>query len=247
MIHQPASPHGSDAQSTDLEALNREKLWAEIDDTYLRIENEKSGLRRRRFKAALKYLSIIVPLTVGLSGVLIQWSEHVAQSERLARFDVGPEIIKLASQLESDSESTRALAAYQLAWFGRPVAFMLFERLVTVLSPNVRGAIVMALVEVARSDPRQPSVLSRLIASTYDFLGFALRSKGSMETKLKARLNALADVAPALRATEELDRTYTSAVQRLQSTRKQIMAQPSDRLSDSVKQELYALIDSISG
>lgn len=233
-----------DTAPTQLDNLEQEKLKAEIDEIRLRIKDQSSGESQRWAKAAIKYIAIIVPLGVGLVGLLIQWNEYQDQRERLARFEVGSEVTQLATQLNDRSDEGQAsLAAYQLAWFGRPAVFLLFEQLVTEDRLAVRTAIIMALADIGRSDKGPPSVVALLVESTDAFMSLALDSEEPAVTKIEQRLTALADAAAALRSDKDDGASNKEYLEDLSTARKRIESQPSQRLSDDDKKRLLDIVD----
>ena len=104
----PAANEGVDADAppAQSESLEQQKLRAEIDEIRLRIRDQSSSNWQSWAKGAIKYVAIVVPLGVGLVGLLIQWNEHQDRRERLARFEVGPEVMQLATQLDRISTWT---------------------------------------------------------------------------------------------------------------------------------------------
>ncbi len=237
-----ASP--PDISSDQFDSLEQEKLKAEIDEIRLRIREQSSG-KWQWAKATIKYLAIIIPLAVALGGLLIQWNQYEDQRERLAQFKVGPEVIELATQLNNTSDmNQQSLAAHQLAWFGRPAVFLLFEQLATQKRPTVRNAIVLALADIARSDKGKPSIMALLLQSTDAYVNLALSSgKDSELRRIEDRLTALAYVAAALQS-DENDRTSSKEfLDFLRSVRKNIQSRPNLRLSTDKKKQLLDIVD----
>ena len=243
MIEPQDKAEESVVKATELQDLSRQKVKAEIDEIRLRIENEKTGPRSRQIRTVVKYVSILVPVVVALLGVILNWREYVDQRERLARFEAGPEIIELAEKLNNPkNESERALAAHQLAWFGRPAVFLLFERLVNETRPKVRSAIVLAIDEIASDDNREPGIFDLLVKSTSDFVSFALSNDEPMVFQMDNRLAALADVAATLQIGQDDSNIDEAALKQFQILWSWIDAQPTTQLTIKEKEEFQTII-----
>ena len=210
-----------------------------------RIKDHTTLSWQRWASAAIKYLAIIVPLGVGLVGLLIQWNEYEDRRERLARFAVGPEVVQLATQLNSSNEHQQRLAAYQLAWFGSPAVFLLFEELVTQQRPSVRYAIIMALADISRADSGPPSVMELLLESTNTFIRLVLDSEDTAVGRIERRLTALADVAAALRSDQQGSGSDNEYLDRARTIRMGIESQLNQRLSDNDKKRMFDIVDRI--
>ena len=240
-VNETLSP---DTVPTQLDKLKQEKLRAEIDEIRFRIRDQSYGKWQSLAKATIKYLAIIVPVAVGLVGLIVQWNEFQDQRERLARFEVGPEVTKLAMQLNNSSdEGQRSLAAYQLAWFGRPAVFLLFERLVTEERPAVREAIIMALADIDRNNIGSTSVITILVESTTAFVGLALDSEQSAVSKIEQRLTTQAVVAAALRSDNDENATRKEYLKGLSTVQSLIESQPSQQMPNDDKNQLLAIVE----
>jgi hypothetical protein len=184
------------------ESLERQKLRAEVDEIRLRIREQSPGKWQRWSKAVLAYCAILIPLGIGVGGFLQGWSAYQAQRERLARFEVGSEVIQLTKQLsETDDNNLQRMAALELAWFGRPAVLILYEQLMQSRKPQhwmVRDAILIALAEVARIEKDPSTVLQPMIQSTASFVDRELNSDSPKLLRIKDRLNALSAVADVL-------------------------------------------------
>lgn len=218
-------------------SLADQKLKAEIDEIEARLK--LPGPIAKGFGATAKYLAILVPLGIAAIGVGIQWNQHQEQREQLARFDVGDEVMKLAADLPSLTESKSSLAASQLAWFGRPATFLLFEHLAVEPRPVIREAIVMALAEIARNDTGTPTIVDLLSNSTLTATRVVLDQKEPSANRIEQRLIALADALAALRAS---GKGPSSENLQLISTLRQSI-ETSTRSSDEDKSELVDIMD----
>ena len=176
-------------------SLEQQKLRAEIDEIRLRIREQSSGKWQKWTKAAVAYLAVLIPLGIGVGGFLQEWAAYQTQKERLARFEVGAEVIQLVEHLSNERNSNlQRMAALELAWFGRPAVLILHEQLIQNMGPksmNVRDAILTALVEVARIEKNTPAVLEPVIQSTMSFVDRELKGDNLRLPKLESRLAAL--------------------------------------------------------
>lgn len=188
-------------ESTD---LGEKKLRAEIEEIRLRIENQRrSG--GSRFSSSLKYLGIMVPLAAAVVGAVVEWGRFQDSRERLARFEVGSEVVDLVTRLDdSTDERGQVLAAHQLAWFGRPTAPLLFEQLVQEDSHSVRSAIAQALRRIAAEDDTSPSAVAEITDATVDFVVYACRRDTVMVRRIDDRLRALDDLVVATRSVQPI-------------------------------------------
>lgn len=155
----------NDSDNSDsMEALKRRKLEAEIDELRLRTSSTQSDEKHKTLNFIIKYLVTIVPIAVALGGLILQWSEYRSSNERIARYEVGSEVITLTRQLGDDtSEKQSVFSAHLMSWFGDPAIFLLFEQLAKENRPAVRSALVMSLMEIARSNrPKWPRLHSFL-------------------------------------------------------------------------------------
>ena len=205
-------------------------------------EQRGSGQVQKRIETIIKYLAVLVPAAAGLIGVLIQWGEYAERQERLAQFRVGPEVIRLADELNNPGKKNKRIAAaYQLSWFGRPAVFLLFKRLVIEEYPSVDKAIIMAIAQIARSDEGESSVSVFLVESTNDFLNLDHDEKSFED--LKDHLMALSDTLMALRASGDAslkDKELGEGLKAAQARIKSI-----EWLSDERKTELLEFVDTL--
>jgi hypothetical protein len=207
-----------------------------------------------RVERWLKYLGVVVPLVAAVIAAFIQWSGYWDQRERLAQFQAGEQVIKLATQLNHPSdEGQRSLAALELAWYGRPAVFLLFEQLVPERAQAVRHAIIMALAEIARNDtkprgiaellarsPERPSIIVLLARSADASLRVSLNAEKPSVDSIERRLVALADTAAAIQRDDTADPEFLAIVTAISE---RIASQPSERLSEADKQRLLGVME----
>lgn len=215
--------------------LEQQKLKAETEEIRLRTEGPGRGERW------LRYLGIIIPLGAALIVAFIQWSEYRDQRERLARFEVGEEVIKLATQLNDRSNSeTQSLAAHELAWFGRPAALLLFEQLILQERNSLRVAIIVALAEIARTDRETPGVPVLLAQSTQTYVDATLDDDEPEIEGIEQHLAALVKVAAVIGNDDDDAASYRAI---LGTIREAIDSQPIARVSGEAKARLLGIID----
>ncbi len=219
--------------------LEQQKLKAEIDEIQFR--TKPPGKLDRLFSTPVRNLTGIVTLGAAVIAGFIQWNEYRDQRERLARFEVGEEVIKLATQLNDRTNSeTQSLAAYELAWFGRPAALLLFEQLIFQERDNLQAAIIVALAEIARSDRETPGVPVLLAQSTQTYVNATLNDDATEFEGIEQHLKALVMVAAVIGNDDDDAASYRAI---LGTIREAIDSQPAARVPDEAKAKLRGIID----
>lgn len=221
-------------------SLADQKTQAEIDEIRYRTRWDKW------LGAPAKYFAIIVPLAVAVAAAWVQIGEYLDQRERLARFDVGQEIIGLVEQLRDSSNSEKqAVAAYELSWFGRPAVMLLFQQLAAENRPNVHAAIVVALAEIARGDTEEPSTVVQIARATEAYIVAMLEAPKAQIVAMEGYLRALAAAEAAIRGDDEtVDPLYIAILKRIKSKIENQSVDPSaERENPLTEEEKAQLLD----
>jgi hypothetical protein len=139
--------------SMDKDALELEKLKAEIDEIRLNLQTNRSTLRLEKFKVFPTYLAVAVTLIFGTITYFQQRQQYLDQQAREQRFKVSQEMITLVKELNTENATAlQRNAALELAYFGRQAIPILIENLDIARKNDVNQAIIKSLKSIAMSE-----------------------------------------------------------------------------------------------